>query len=63
MTRSPGLWIALILLAIVLFGAKRLPEAAKSVAQSLKAFKSEMEPEVTEDPKNPESGTLDSTKP
>jgi TatA/E family protein of Tat protein translocase len=36
---------------IVLFGAKRLPDAVKSVAQSLKAFKSEMEPD-SEDAKN-----------
>jgi TatA/E family protein of Tat protein translocase len=36
---------------IVLFGAKRLPDAVKSVAQSLKAFKSEMEPD-SEDTKN-----------
>jgi sec-independent protein translocase protein TatA len=61
--RNPTLWAVLILLAIVLFGARRLPDAAKSIGQSIKAFKSEMEPEVTEDPKNPESGTLDSTKP
>ena len=45
MVRNPALWAALILLVIVLFGAKRLPDAVKSVAQSLKAFKSEMEPE------------------
>ena len=61
--RNPTLWAVLILIAILLFGARRLPDAAKSIGQSIKAFKSEMEPEVTEDPKNPESGTLDSTKP
>ena len=38
MVRNPALWAALILLVIVLFGAKRLPDAVKSVAQSLKAF-------------------------
>jgi sec-independent protein translocase protein TatA len=51
MVRNPALWAALILLVIVLFGAKRLPDAVKSVAQSLKAFKSEMEPD-SEDTKN-----------
>jgi|694.fasta_scaffold116555_2 sec-independent protein translocase protein TatA len=51
MVRNPALWAALILLVIVLFGAKRLPDAVKSVAQSLKAFKSEMEPD-SEDAKN-----------
>jgi TatA/E family protein of Tat protein translocase len=29
----------------VLFGAKRLPDAAKSVGKSIKVFKSEMESE------------------
>jgi sec-independent protein translocase protein TatA len=61
--RNPTLWAVLILLAIVLFGARRLPDAAKSIGQSIKAFKSEMETEEKDDPKNPESGTLDSTKP
>jgi sec-independent protein translocase protein TatA len=35
--------IILLLLVIVLFGARRLPDAAKSVGKSIKAFKSEME--------------------
>ena len=37
--------IVLLLLVIVLFGARRLPDAAQSVGKSIKAFKSEMEPE------------------
>jgi sec-independent protein translocase protein TatA len=61
--RNPTLWAVLILIAIVLFGARRLPDAAKSIGQSIKAFKSEMETEKTEDPKEPESGPIDSTKP
>jgi sec-independent protein translocase protein TatA len=61
--RNPTLWAVLILIAIVLFGARRLPDAAKSIGQSIKAFKSEMEPEKTDDPKDPESGSIDSTKP
>ncbi|MCF8554267.1 MAG: twin-arginine translocase TatA/TatE family subunit [Candidatus Nanopelagicales bacterium] len=35
--------IILLLLVIVLFGARRLPEAAKSVGKSIKIFKSELE--------------------
>ena len=35
--------IILLLLVIVLFGARRLPDAAKSVGKSIKVFKSEME--------------------
>lgn len=60
--RNPALWAVLILIAIVLFGARRLPDAAKSIGQSIKAFKSEMEPEKTDDPNDPESGSIDSTK-
>jgi sec-independent protein translocase protein TatA len=47
----------------VLFGARRLPDAAKSIGQSIKAFKSEMDTDKTDDPKDPESGPIDSTKP
>lgn len=35
--------IILLLLVIVLFGARRLPDAAKSIGKSIKVFKSEME--------------------
>lgn len=61
--RNPTLWAVLILLAIVLFGARRLPDAAKSIGQSIKAFKSEMETDKADDTKDPESGPIDSTKP
>jgi sec-independent protein translocase protein TatA len=59
MVRNPALWGALILLVIVLFGAKRLPDAAKSIGQSLKAFKSEMEPESEDANKKGESSNTD----
>jgi sec-independent protein translocase protein TatA len=59
MVRNPALWAALILLVIVLFGAKRLPDAAKSIGQSLKAFKSEMEPESEDANKKGESSNTD----
>ena len=35
--------IILLLLVMVLFGARRLPEAAKSVGKSIKIFKSELD--------------------
>ena len=38
----PGTFL-LILLAIILFGYKRLPDAARSVGRSIRIFKSEME--------------------
>jgi sec-independent protein translocase protein TatA len=44
--------IILLLLVIVLFGARRLPEAAKSVGKSIKAFKSEMDTDKTAEPKD-----------
>jgi len=44
--------IILLLLVIVLFGSKRLPDAAKSVGKSIKAFKSEMETDKTTDPED-----------
>ena len=59
MVRNPALWGALILLVIVLFGAKRLPDAAKSIGQSLKAFKSEMEPESEDANKKGETSNTD----
>ena len=42
-------WHALILLAIILllFGATKLPALAKSVGQSMKAFRSEMKTDDT----------------
>ena len=44
-------WHALILLAIVLllFGATKLPALAKSVGQSMKAFRSEMKTDDSKD--------------
>jgi sec-independent protein translocase protein TatA len=44
--------IILLLLVIVLFGARRLPDAAKSVGKSIKAFKSEMESDKPTEPKD-----------
>lgn len=39
---SPAALI-LLLIVIVLFGAKRLPDAARSVGRSIRIFKSEMD--------------------
>ena len=39
--RTPELLI-ILLLVIVLFGAKRLPDAARGLGRSLRIFKSEM---------------------
>jgi len=44
--------IILLLLVIVLFGAKRLPDAAKSVGKSIKVFKSEMDTDQSPESKD-----------
>ena len=40
--REPGVWIV-ILIVILLFGAKRLPDLARGVGRSLRIFKAETE--------------------
>ena len=39
---QPWHWLILALVVIVLFGAKRLPDAARSLGKSLRIFKSEV---------------------
>lgn len=34
-------WLIIILLVVLLFGAKRLPDAARSIGRSLRIFKAE----------------------
>ncbi|WP_034621708.1 Sec-independent protein translocase subunit TatA [Cellulomonas sp. URHE0023] len=41
--------IVLLIVVLLLFGAKRLPDVAKSVGQSLKIFKSEVKDLRTDD--------------
>jgi sec-independent protein translocase protein TatA len=41
--------IVVLIIVLLLFGAKRLPDVAKSVGQSLKIFKSEVKDLRTED--------------
>ena len=45
--------IAIIVLAILLFGAPKLPGLARSVGQSLRIFKSEVRQMKDDDPKAP----------
>lgn len=39
--------LILLLMVIVLFGAKRLPDAARSLGRSIRIFKSEMDSTAT----------------
>jgi len=50
---QPSHWLLIILVLVVLFGAKRLPDSAKSIAKSLKIFKSELKD--TGEEKTPDS--------
>jgi sec-independent protein translocase protein TatA len=45
---SPWHWAILAILVIVLFGAKKLPDAARSLGKSMRIFKSEMREMQTE---------------
>ncbi|MGH3518685.1 MAG: Sec-independent protein translocase subunit TatA [Haloechinothrix sp.] len=38
---SPWHWAILVIVLILLFGAKRLPDAARSIGRSMKIFKAE----------------------
>jgi sec-independent protein translocase protein TatA len=44
--------IIVVVVFVVLFGAKKLPDSAKSIAKSLKIFKSEMKDGDTKDAKD-----------
>ena len=50
--------IILLLLVIVLFGSKRLPDAARSVGRSIRIFKSEMDSESKKKQSDEKSGDL-----
>lgn len=39
---SPWHWAILILVIVLLFGSKRLPDAARSLGKSMRIFKSEV---------------------
>lgn len=45
---KPMHWVILLVIVLLLFGAKRLPDLAKSVGQSMKIFKKEIK-ELQED--------------
>ena len=51
--REPSHILILLLVVLVLFGAKRLPDSARSLGKSMRIFKSEMK-ELNKDDKKPE---------
>lgn len=49
--------VVLLILALVLFGAKRLPDSARSLGRSMRIFKSEIKAMEVEDKKDEEGET------
>ena len=45
----PGVLIIVVLVLVVVFGASKLPVAAKSLGQSLRIFKNEIRPDDSKD--------------
>jgi TatA/E family protein of Tat protein translocase len=56
--REPSHILLLLLVLVILFGAKRLPDSAKSLGKSMRIFKSEMK-EMKEESKDPDQGTTE----
>jgi len=47
---SPWHWAILIVVIVLLFGAKRLPDAARSLGKSMRIFKAEVKELQTDKP-------------
>ena len=54
---SPWHWAILAVVLVLLFGAKRLPDAARSLGKSMRIFKSEMREMQTETATKPKPET------
>lgn len=48
LTHSPWAWIVIAVVLLILFGGKKLPDAARGLGRSLRIFKSEMDEMKTE---------------
>jgi len=51
--------LILLIVVLVLFGAKRLPDSARSLGRSMRIFKSEMKEMNTDEKKNGEEGSTE----
>lgn len=54
--REPSHWLLLILVVVLLFGAKRLPDSARALGRSLRIFKSEVKELNNDEKKSDEEG-------
>ena len=57
--REPSHILILLIVVLVLFGAKRLPDSARSLGRSMRIFKSEMKEMKTDEKKNNEEGSAE----
>lgn len=55
-------FVIIAVVFVLLFGAKKLPDSAKSIAKSLKIFKSEMKDDIDKDSKVNKDDKGDATK-
>ena len=58
---APWHIVVLLIVGLVLFGSKRLPDSARSLGRSLRIFKSEMK-ELNNDDKNDKDGNSTADK-
>jgi TatA/E family protein of Tat protein translocase len=56
--REPSHILLLLLVLVILFGAKRLPDSARSLGKSMRIFKSEMK-EMKDESTDPDKGSTD----
>jgi TatA/E family protein of Tat protein translocase len=56
--REPSHILLLLIVVVILFGAKRLPDSARSLGKSMRIFKSEMR-EMKDEGKNPDKKSTD----
>ncbi len=57
--REPSHILILLIVILVLFGAKRLPDSARSLGRSMRIFKSEIKEMSAEEKKANEEGTTE----
>ena len=57
--REPSHILILLLVLVVLFGAKRLPDSARSLAKSMRIFKSELKEINTDEKKTDGEGSTE----
>jgi sec-independent protein translocase protein TatA len=55
--REPSHILLLLLVLVLLFGAKRLPDSARSIGKSMRIFKGELKEMKDDSSKDPEKNT------